>query len=647
MKNHIKTIAVFCFALLVAACGSDEQKRFEQSTRMVRDVYVSTSMTVYAGQSYYIQGVGFEKGDLLSFRSDESEVEIPVQDATPKTACIIIPEALGKGTYRLWIERGEREQFLSVVKVYLTSHFDVPDKEGATIKGAVFCENRGIAGVRVSDGIVTAITDENGYYWLASDKSTGYVFYSMPSGYVPVDFDYDAMGFWQPLTADATVCEQHNFGMRAVDNDEFVLLLGADLHLANKQKDIENFKNGFVADSKRMAEQFSCPVYCLFAGDMTWDRYWYDNKFTIPTYKRLLQEVQYPLPVFHLMGNHDNDPYVTGDEAGQVPYRLSLGPNYYSFDLGEAHFVVLDDIDWINTGGAQGIVGARDYNRLVSLQQMEWLAADLAAVADKSAPLFIALHVQLYENYNAKFENKPKMSSATGGTQALVDAVAGFTDVHFLSGHTHYNATMEISERIMEHNHAAVCETWWWSQYLSDRAICVDGTPAGYGVYHVTGDDVKWIYKSIGEPENRQFRAYDMNTVKPVLGTEKAKADLAKYPSRKNGGDDYGAVGENVVFINVWNYDPQWTIRVTENGRELPVERVFQRDPLHSLVFDLPRVQKGYDATSDWASAETSHMFSVTASAPDTQIEISVTDRFGTTYTETMTRPKAFVKTMQ
>ena len=373
MKNHIKTIAVFCFALLVAACGSDEQKRFEQSTRMVRDVYVSTSMTVYAGQSYYIQGVGFEKGDLLSFRSDESEVEIPVQDATPKTACIIIPEALGKGTYRLWIERGEREQFLSVVKVYLTSHFDVPDKEGATIKGAVFCENRGIAGVRVSDGIVTAITDENGYYWLASDKSTGYVFYSMPSGYVPVDFDYDAMGFWQPLTADATVCEQHNFGMRAVDNDEFVLLLGADLHLANKQKDIENFKNGFVADSKRMAEQFSCPVYCLFAGDMTWDRYWYDNKFTIPTYKRLLQEVQYPLPVFHLMGNHDNDPYVTGDEAGQVPYRLSLGPNYYSFDLGEAHFVVLDDIDWINTGGAQGIVGARDYNRLVSLQQMEWL----------------------------------------------------------------------------------------------------------------------------------------------------------------------------------------------------------------------------------------------------------------------------------
>ena len=127
---------------------------------------------------------------------------------------------------------------------------------------------------------------------------------------------------------------------------------------------------------------------------------------------------------------------------------------------------------------------------------------------------------------------------------------------------------MVVNDRIIEHNHAAVCETWWWSQYLSDRAICVDGTPAGYGVYRVTGDDVRWLYKSIGEPETRQFRAYDMNTVKVALGTDKVKADLAKYSSRKNGGDDYGKVGGNVVFINVWNYDPRWTICVTENGAE-------------------------------------------------------------------------------
>jgi hypothetical protein len=44
---------------------------------------------------------------------------------------------------------------------------------------------------------------------------------------------------------------------------------------------------------------------------------------------------------------------------------------------------------------------------------------------------------------------------------------------------------------------------------------------------------------------------------------------------------------------------------------------------------------------------KTAHMFLVKASAPDTTLEISVTDSFGRTYTEKMVRPKAFTKNMQ
>lgn len=647
MKKYLINTLFLCLAAVLAACGSDEPKRFEQSTRMVRNVYVNSTMTVYGGQTFYVQGEGFENGDLLSFRSENGEIEAPVFDITAKTACITVPEQLGRGTYSLWIERGEREQFLTVVKVYLTSHFDVPDREGATIKGAVYCEDRGLPGVRVSDGLVTVTTDENGYYWLPSDKTTGYVFCSLPSGYVPVDFDCETMGFWQALTVDATFCEQHHFGLRTVDNDRFALLVGADLHLANKQRDIENFKNGFIADSRRYIGTLDRPAYCFFAGDLTWDRYWYDNQFTIPTYRQLMIDVQYPIPVFNSMGNHDNDPYVTGDEAGQAPYRRTLGPNYYSFDLGQVHFIVLDDVDWINTGGAQGTVGNRNHNNMVSLTQQQWLKEDLAAIEDKTAPLFIMLHVPLFQNRNAKFSNEINMGNAAGGTQVLIDAVAGFTNVHFVSGHTHKNATMVIDECTIEHNVAAVCETWWWSSYFSERGICTDGTPAGYAIFTFDGRDIRWIYKTIGEEESRQFHAYDMNTVKPVLGTAQNKALLAKYSSRDNAGDDYGEVAENTVFINVWNYDPQWTIRVTEAGAELPVKRVFQRDPLHTLTFDLPRVQKGLEANADWASLQSAHMFSVTASSAASTLEISVTDRFGTTYTETMTRPKAYDINMQ
>ena len=68
---------------------------------------------------------------------------------------------------------------------------------------------------------------------------------------------------------------------------------------------------------------------------MTWDRYWYDRNFRLPHYRQWLSRNGYSVPVFHAMGNHDNDPYVQGDAPGQLSYCRTLGPNYYSFNLGK------------------------------------------------------------------------------------------------------------------------------------------------------------------------------------------------------------------------------------------------------------------------------------------------------------------------
>lgn len=84
-------------------------------------------------------------------------------------------------------------------------------------------------------------------------------------------------------------------------------------------------------------------------------------------------------------------------------------------------------------------------------------------------------------NYNAAFENRESFNPA-GKTQELFDCFEGFSDVHFLTGHTHYNANMERGA-IFEHNVAAVCETWWWAGKLSGVGVCKDGSPAGYAVY--------------------------------------------------------------------------------------------------------------------------------------------------------------------
>lgn len=59
----------------------------------------------------------------------------------------------------------------------------------------------------------------------------------------------------------------------------------------------------------------------------------------------------------------------------------------------------------------------------------------------------------------------------TSNASSLYDLLAGY-DVHIFSGHTHYNWNVVFNDKLMEHNTAAVCGTFWKAD------ICTDGTPA-------------------------------------------------------------------------------------------------------------------------------------------------------------------------
>ncbi len=227
-------------------------------------------MSVYAGQTLTLQGVGFEAGDVVSFRADAAVFDLPVSGVTAKTARVVIPAAIARESYDVYVVRGAQEQYVATVKIYLTTDQEVPDKEGMNIKGIVFCGDKGVPGVRVSDGLQTVTTDENGYYWIPSLKTLGYVFITIPQGYLPAALDNNMMmGFWAGLTDEAGVCEKHNFELVEADTENHVMLVGADLHLADKQNDLRNFKNGFIAETQAFADASSVPVFCLMAGDMT------------------------------------------------------------------------------------------------------------------------------------------------------------------------------------------------------------------------------------------------------------------------------------------------------------------------------------------------------------------------------------------
>ncbi|WP_418992671.1 calcineurin-like phosphoesterase C-terminal domain-containing protein [Alistipes sp.] len=644
MKTIFMRIFLLCalaaFAFPLTGCADDpETVNTAQTARLVTDLLVPANTFYTANlRQLTIQGKGFAKGDRLQLAGGRN-YDLEVLAAAHAWITFAIPAELESGSYMLTLRRGAVTQPLGTIRFRQSIDLTVPDRDGASIKGAVFCGTEPIVGAVVSDGVTVTRTDDNGYYWLASDKLHGYVFVSIPNGY-EAETDGSFPRFWAPLESAAGQVEQHNFELLKSDAADYTLLVMTDMHLANRLQDLSQFIGGFEGDVRTLVASNPRKCIAVNLGDMTFDLYWKSNRYGLSDYRRTLNDAALGCPVFHVPGNHDNDPYTAGDFDAEAAFKRDIGPTCYSFNAGGVHYVMLDDNFYVNNGGSSSKMGDRTYEARLTEQQLAWLRADLAAVQDKSKPLVVCMHCPLY-SFNSKLETTNAFKTQ-GDADALVASFEGFTDIHIFSGHTHNNYNTEVGDRIIEHNTAAVCATWWWTGYYKNNHISKDGSPGGYGVYEIAdGRIASWYYRGIGCDPSKQLRTYDMNTVKKFFA-EDAGARILRttYPDR----DDYAGVGDNAVYLNVWNYDSRWTIKVTENGRELPVTQVYDRDPLHTICYDIPRVRETADGTltTSFQSGNNRHMFRVTASGPATTLEIEVTDRFGNRYTETMTRPKAF-----
>lgn len=107
----------------------------------------------------------------------------------------------------------------------------------------------------MSDGEEVTTTDDNGYYWLGSRKYHGYVFVTQPSGYQPLT-ENSMPRFWQPLTESQFVCEQHNFELEKVDNDNHVMFVTSDIHLANRVNDLKQYRELFIPEINGAIENY-------------------------------------------------------------------------------------------------------------------------------------------------------------------------------------------------------------------------------------------------------------------------------------------------------------------------------------------------------------------------------------------------------
>jgi hypothetical protein len=452
------------------------------------------------------------------------------------------------------------------------------------VKGKVTSDGKGIEGVVVTDGYNVVTTDRHGRYEFPSHSNAEFVYISVPSGYA-IPHDNGIARFYSRLDKSSNK-QQLDFALdkltRSDDNHAFIVW--GDTQIDSKD-DGHQLKTISAPDTKALASSFGdLPLHAIACGDLVFD------KFDLyPDYREAVATTG--VPFFQLIGNHDMDLSGGTDDGSQDTFKSHFGPTYFSFNRGKIHYIVLDNVFFIGT--------AKRYIGYLTENQLKWLEKDLKLVPEGST-IVVSLHIPTDNGVMKRAKaSEESLAGITTNRNALYKLLKKYK-VHIMSGHTHFNENWEM-ENVMEHNHGTVCGAWWAGP------ICGDGTPMGYGVYEVNGDNIKWYYKSIGFDKQHQMTIHK-------------KGRVVEHP--------------DAVVVNVWNWDAKWKIEWMEDDvLKGEMKQIISYDPQALELYKGPTIPVKHK----WVEPNlTEHLFAATPSAAAKKITVRATDRFGVQYVREM-----------
>lgn len=446
------------------------------------------------------------------------------------------------------------------------------------VRGRVTLQGRGLRGVRISDGLAVARTERDGRYELLSSADRAFVQCSVPAGCrIPVSAQGTA-AFFQPLVPSRGGEMEASFALeRLAEGDErHALLLLPDIQTQNAWE-MERFHEQSVPDVRRVVEEIGGHCFGIACGDIM-----FDDLTLFSEYERGVRRMG--IPFFQAVGNHDLDLDARVDEESTATFCARYGPRYYSFDRGAVRYVVLDDVFYHGSG----------YLGYLDDEQLTWLAADLQDL-EPGSPLIVALHIPVEGTRHLREgEARPGLERSVANREALYRLLEPFA-VHLLAGHTHENDHRH-GNRLHEHVSGTVCGGWW------SGPLCADGTPNGYSVYEVDGEQVTWRYKSTGWPFDHQMRVYLV-------------------------GADPGAPDELVA--NVWDADERWTVVWFEGGeRRGRMARRVGFDPASARIHSGPDLPP----RRPWVDPYPRYLYYAPTAGAAGTLRVEATDPFGRTY---------------
>lgn len=448
------------------------------------------------------------------------------------------------------------------------------DAEARTVKGKVTCGKEKLAGVVVTDGENFAKTGRNGKFRMEINDDAPFVYIVTPAGY-SADWSSGCPQFY--LKAEGQDFFPFDL-VKTSDREDTYSIIAVGDPQPRKEKHSDEFAGKPLDDLSATAAQLEGQAVGIALGDICFD--------VLPLLDRWKQDiVRAGIPFYPVVGNHDHDRNFEGDKESIGAYRAAFGPENYAFMIGDDIVFILDNIIYHSRSG---------YELGYTEEIIRWVNGMMEYVPE-DADIYVAQHSPLNGRHYKKMVTRH---------QELLEAFEGH-QVTFLSGHNHTNGNFEYAPGVFEHNVAAICGTWW------DVYHCTDGTPRGYKVLTETNDELTWYYKSIGRDKSFQHELF-------------RPGETRLHP--------------DCVVVNVWDYDPQWSIEWYEDGKPMgAMERVKEYSPLHTAEMNAAYAKTGKTPSDYRLTKESDHYFAARPSAGAKKVTVVIKDRFGHTWKEEVT----------
>lgn len=209
------------------------------------------------------------------------------------------------------------------------------------------------------------------------------------------------------------------------------------------------------------------------------------------------------LPWYYVLGNHDMNLDAPDDRHSDEFWERTFGPNYYSFDHGPTHFVVLDNVVWHGKGN----LPAPTYKAGLGKTQLEWLKNDLDRVP-KNQLVVLMMHI-------------PMTEIAEEEKQQLFRLLEVRPYALSVSAHAHLQEHRFITDkdgwrRPEAHHHVinvTTCGSWWGGAPDGTgvpHATMWDGAPNGYSIFSFDGNQYSIQFRAARRPASDQ-----MNVIAP------------------------------------------------------------------------------------------------------------------------------------